>query len=48
MGWTQFLMRRKVNVATERSLHVLAHNLKRVIRILVVGKLICAMKLAGA
>lgn len=48
MGWTHFLMRRKVNVATEMSLHVLAYNLKRVIRILGVENLINAMKLAGA
>ena len=48
MGWTHFLMRRKVNVATEMSLHVLAYNLKRVIRILGVGTLINAMRLAGA
>jgi hypothetical protein len=48
MGWTHFLMRRKVNVATEMSLHVLAYNLKRVIRILGVGNLINAMRLAGA
>jgi transposase len=42
------LMRRKVNVATEMSLHVLAYNLKRVIRILGVANLINAMRLAGA
>jgi len=48
MGWTHFLMRRKVNVATEMSLHVLAYNLKRVIRILGVANLINAMRLAGA
>jgi hypothetical protein len=47
MGWTHFLMRRKVNVATEMSLHVLAYNLKRVIRILGVANLINAMKLVG-
>jgi hypothetical protein len=48
MGWTHFLMRRKGNVATEMSLHVLAYNLKRVMRILGVTNLINAMKLAGA
>lgn len=48
MGWTHFLMRRKVNVATEMSLHVLAYNLKRVIRILGVANLINAMRLARA
>jgi transposase len=48
MGWTHFLMRRKANVATEMSLHVLAYNLKRVIRILGVANLINAMRLAGA
>ena len=48
IGWTHFLMRRKVNVATEMSLHVLAYNLKRVINILGVANLIKAMRLAGA
>jgi hypothetical protein len=35
-------------VATEMSLHVLAYNLKRVIRILGVANLINAMKAVGA
>jgi len=48
MGWTHFLMRRKVNVATEMSLRVLAYNLKRVISILGVANMINAMRLAGA
>ncbi len=37
-----------VNVATEMSLHVLAYNLKRVMRILGVANLITAMRMAGA
>jgi hypothetical protein len=41
-------MRRKVNVATEMSLHVLAFNLKLVIRILGTANQINAMRLAGA
>ncbi|WP_068835685.1 IS1182 family transposase [Polaromonas jejuensis] len=48
MGWTHFLMRRKVNVATEMSLHVLAYNLKRVISILGIAETIRAMKMVGA
>lgn len=48
MGWTHFLMRRKVNVATEMSLHVLAYNLKRVIGILGIAQTIRAMKKVGA
>lgn len=48
MGWTHFLMRRKTNVATEMSLHVLAYNLKRVIRILGAANLIDAMRMARA
>ena len=48
MDWTHFLMRRKVNVASEMSLYVRAYNLKRVISILVVSGLITAMKTVGA
>lgn len=44
MGWTHFLMRGKANVATEMSLHVLAYNLKRVMRILGVTDLINAIR----
>jgi hypothetical protein len=48
MGSTHFQMRRLGYVSTEMSLHVLAYNLKRVIRILGFAKTLRAMKLAGA
>lgn len=48
MGSTHFQTRRLGHVATEMSLHVLAYNLKRVIRILGFAKATRAMKLAGA
>ncbi|MFM0069504.1 transposase, partial [Paraburkholderia aspalathi] len=48
MGSTHFQMRRLGHVSTEMSLHVLAYNLKRVIRILGFAKTLRAMKLAGA
>lgn len=48
MGATHFLTRRLANVGTEMSLHVLAYNLKRVMRILGVAKATKAMKLARA
>jgi hypothetical protein len=41
-------MRRLPNVATEMSLHVLAYNLKRVISILGIAKMMKAMRLMGA
>ena len=44
MGATHFLMKRKVNVTTEMSLHVLAYNMKRVMNILGAGPLIAAIK----
>jgi transposase len=44
MGATHFLMKRLKNVKTEISLHVLAYNLKRVIRILGAGPLIAAIQ----
>ena len=43
MGATHFLMRTLERVRTEMSLHVLAYNLKRVMRLLGVGGLIAAM-----
>ena len=43
MGATHFLMRTLERVRTEMSLHVLAYNLKRVIRLLGIGGLIAAM-----
>jgi len=48
MGSTHFLTRRLVNVGTEMSLHVLAYNLKRVMRILGIAPLIQAMRTMGA
>jgi transposase len=44
MGRSHFQMRRLKNVGTEMSLHVLAYNIKRVIAILGVPKLITAMQ----
>ena len=43
MGWTHFLTKTLDRVSTEMSLHVLAYNIKRVIKILGVGALIEAM-----
>lgn len=43
MGWTHFLTKTLARVRTEMSLHVLAYNLKRVMRILGIGALIRAM-----
>jgi hypothetical protein len=48
MGSTHIQTRRLGHVAAEMSLHVLAYNLKRVIRILGFAKTMRAMKLAGA
>jgi transposase len=48
MGSTHFLMRTLTNVNTEMSLHVLAYNLKRVMRILGIARTMKAMKLVGA
>jgi hypothetical protein len=39
MGSTHFQMKTLKNVSTEMALHVLAHNMKRVMRILGVGGL---------
>ena len=43
MGSTHFLMRTLKHVSTEMSLHVLAYNLKRVMRILGIAPLMQAM-----
>lgn len=43
MGATPFQMRTLPKVATEMALHVLAYNMKRVMRILGVGGLMAAM-----
>lgn len=44
MGATHFLMKRKKNVSTEMSLHVLAYNLKRMMSIVGIPTLIAAMQ----
>lgn len=48
MGATHFLMKRLEHVSTEMSLHVLAYNLKRVMRILGIAKTMKAIRLAAA
>jgi len=48
MGSTHFLMRGLEHVGTEMSLHVLAYNLKRVIKLLGMTKTIKAMRLLSA
>lgn len=48
MGSTHFLTRRLAHVGTEMSLHVLAYNLKRVMRILGIGPLMQAMRTMSA
>ena len=44
MGATHFQMRTLKNVSTEMSLHVLAYNLKRVMKIIDIGPLMQAMR----
>ena len=44
MGATHFLTRTLDRVSTEMSLHVLAYNLKRAMKILGIGTLIAAMQ----
>ena len=44
MGATHFLMKTLAHVSTEMSLHVLAYNLKRVMKILSVGELLQAIR----
>ena len=44
MGATHFLTKRLPRVSTEMSLHVLAYNLKRVMRIVGIGPLMQAMR----
>ena len=43
MGWSHFLTKTLARVRTEMSLHVLAYNLKRVLRILGVAEMMRAM-----
>jgi hypothetical protein len=44
MGSTHFLMKRLKNVKTEISLHVLAYNLKRAMRIVGIQPLMAAIR----
>jgi hypothetical protein len=44
MGWTHFLTKTQDRVATEMSLHVLAYNLKRMIKLKGVAELIKAIR----
>ena len=44
MGWTHFLTKTLPRVRTEMSLHVLAYNLKRVMRILGIGEMLAAIR----
>jgi len=44
MGATHFLMKTVPRVATEMALHVLAHNLTRVVNILGIQPLMAAMR----
>lgn len=44
MGWTHFLTKTLGGVSSEMSLHVLAYNIKRVIKILGPGALIQAIR----
>ena len=48
MGSTHFLTRGLQHVCTEMSLHVLAYNFKRLIKLLGIAEAIRAMRLAGA
>jgi len=47
MGWTHFLTKTLPRVRTEMSLHVLAYNLKRVMRILGIGEMLAAIRAQG-
>lgn len=44
MGATHFLTRTLDRVSTEMSLHVLAYNMKRVMKIIGIGELKAAMR----
>jgi len=48
MGWTHFLTKTLARVRTEISLHVLAYNLKRVMRILGIARIISPMSARAA
>ena len=47
MGATHFLMKTLAHVSTEMSLHVLAYNLKRVMKILGVGEMLQAIRVCA-
>lgn len=47
MGSTHFLMRTLEHVGTEMSLHVLAYNLRRVMKIIGISEMLKAMRLAA-
>ena len=44
MGWTHFLTKTQAHVRTEMSLHALAYNLKRVMRIRGIAEMMAAMR----
>ena len=48
MGWTHFLTKTQSRARAEMSLHVLAYNLKRVMRILSIEELMRLMRLKAA
>lgn len=44
MGYTHFLTKTREKVSTEMSLHVLAYNFKRVLKIIGLGPLVTALR----
>ncbi len=44
MGYTHFLTRTREKVAAEMSLHVLAYNFKRVLKIVGIAPLMAALR----
>jgi hypothetical protein len=48
MGSAHFLMKTLKHVGTERSLHVLAYNLRRVMNILGIADMMKAIRMAAA
>ena len=48
MGSTHFLMRGLQHVSTEINLHVLAYNIKRVIKLLGITKMMNSMRVLHA
>jgi transposase len=47
MGWSHFLTKRQDNVSIKMSLHVLSHNMKRLINMFGVGMLLEKLALLG-